>query len=84
LLSEADRLDGLLRQAGFEVAGGTMLFRLARHGSAPAAFEHLCRAGLLTRPFRTQPDYLRFGIPHAPVDWQRLQDALLSFAAVGR
>lgn len=81
LRDDADRLDRLLRRGGFEAAGGTILFRLARHSDIPAAFEHLCRAGLLTRPFEAKPDWLRFGIPHAPMEWQRLEEALVSFAA---
>jgi cobalamin biosynthetic protein CobC len=81
LHAEAARLDILLRRAGFEVPGGTLLFRLARHGQAGAAFEHLCQSGILARPFQAKPDWLRFGIPHSPAEWQRLEAALHGFAA---
>ena len=39
--ADAARLDALLRQAGYDVAGGAALFRLAIHAQAPARFS-LC------------------------------------------
>jgi cobalamin biosynthetic protein CobC len=74
--SEAERLDRLLRSAGCEIAGGTRLFRLARHPAAGELFERLCQSGILSRPFTMHPDWLRFGIPHAPEAWTRLETAL--------
>jgi cobalamin biosynthetic protein CobC len=76
LQSEADRLDRWLQSAGFEIAGGTALFRLACRSDALAWFERLCQAGILTRPYQLKPRWLRFGIPHGPVEWNRLQLAL--------
>lgn len=73
---EANRLDTLLQATGYEIAGGTVLFRLAQQKQAPALFAHLCRSGILTRPFAAQPDWLRFGIPHLRSDWLRLETAL--------
>ena len=78
LHDEAERLDGLLQSAGFEIVGGTPLFRLAQQNEVAPWFEHLCRAGILTRPFRTKPNWLRFGIPHLPSEWVRLDAALHS------
>ena len=50
--------------AGFEIIGGTPLFRLARHDEArQKSFSRLGGAGVLTRPFAARPDWLRFGIP---------------------
>jgi cobalamin biosynthetic protein CobC len=69
----ADRLDRLLHSAGFEIAGGTALFRLSHHDEAAAWFERLCQAGILTRPYETKPAWLRFGIPHGPTEWERVQ-----------
>jgi len=85
LHTETTRLDRLLTRAGFDVAGGTPLFRLARHEQAAPAFEQLCRAGILTRPFQAKPHWLRFGLPHRPADWQRLELALssLEYALAG-
>lgn len=75
LTADARRLDGLLEQAGFDIMGGTSLFRLAVAADASARFERLARAGVLTRPFRDDPFRLRFGLP--PDDaWARLEAAL--------
>jgi cobalamin biosynthesis protein CobC len=76
LRAAADRLDGLLLAAGFAVAGGTPLFRLAAHEAASAWFERLARCGILTRPFDAKPHWLRFGIPGAPAEWDRLEAGL--------
>jgi cobalamin biosynthetic protein CobC len=72
----SDRLDGLLRSSGLAIAGGTRLFRLAGHPAAASWFARLARCGILTRPFRTKPEWLRFGLPGAPVEWERLEAAL--------
>lgn len=73
---DAARLDALLRGAGFEILGGTSLFRLARHAEAGKIFTRLCEAGVLTRPFAAQPDWLRFGVPCDDADFSRLAAAL--------
>jgi cobalamin biosynthetic protein CobC len=79
LTADARRLDGLLERAGFEVVGGTSLFRLAVAADAPARFERLAQAGVLTRPFSDDRSRLRFGLP--PDDaWARLEAALMETA----
>lgn len=75
LEKQSARLDKALTRSGFEVVGGTCLFRLARHEQAHRWFWQLCRSGILTRPFDHTPDVLRFGLP-APKDFQRLEQAL--------
>lgn len=79
LIQRAERLDALLMQAGFQITGGTSLFRMTRTLPADQWFHHLCRAGILTRPFDHTPDALRFGVP-GERDLPRLQAALESFA----
>jgi len=69
------RLDTLLEGAGLAVLGGTDLFRLARAQNAEAVFRRLAAGGVLCRPF-DQPDLLRFGLPGARADWDRLAAAL--------
>jgi len=76
LAQDAARLDTLLRQAGFEIVGGTTLFRLVRAADAPRRFEALARAGILTRPFPWDETLIRFGLPGPQADWLRLADAL--------
>ncbi|WP_374546647.1 threonine-phosphate decarboxylase CobD [Rhodoblastus sp.] len=76
LARDCARLDGLLRDAGFEIVGGTPLFRLARHDDAQAIFRRLCAVGVLTRPFAPRPDWLRFGVPSGDAAFARLSAAL--------
>ena len=72
--ADAARLDGLLTRNGFQVLGGTLLFRLAQHAGAAAAFDRLGRSGILVRRFEAEPAWLRFGIPGG--GWDRLAGAL--------
>jgi cobalamin biosynthesis protein CobC len=76
LARAARRLDSLLTEHGFEVIGGTSLFRLVRAADAPARFERLAAAGILTRPFQYDSSLLRFGLPGHSAAWQRLRQAL--------
>ena len=76
LTEDAARLDALLRRAGFDIAGGTTLFRLARAADAPRRFAVLAQAGILTRPFAWDETLIRFGLPGPEQDWRRLADAL--------
>jgi cobalamin biosynthetic protein CobC len=76
LASDTQRLDQLLGQHGFEVVGGTTLYRLAKAVDAAARFERLAAAGILTRPFRHDRSLLRFGLPGADDEWRRLGEAL--------
>ncbi len=75
LSRHAQRLDAALAQTGFEVIGGTSLFRLARAADAAERFAALGAAGLLTRPFADHPQWLRFGLPTTNV-YRRLAAAL--------
>lgn len=75
LQDQAARLDVVLSNCGFQVVGGTCLFRLARHEKAHDWFVRLCQSGILTRPFDHTPDVLRFGLPRAE-EFQRVQQAL--------
>lgn len=76
LIEGAVQLDGLLRRAGFEIVGGTRLFRLTRAADAPRRFQLLAQAGILTRPFPWDETLIRFGLPGPDRDWLRLADAL--------
>lgn len=78
-LAEASaRLDVLLEAAGLVPVGGTSLFTLVAHEDAPHIFDRLGRAGILVRLFAEEPTWLRFGLPGAEADWQRLEAALRS------
>jgi cobalamin biosynthetic protein CobC len=72
----AQRFDRLLTGSGFEIVGGTTLFRLARAQDAQSRFAHLLSCGVLARPFDHDATLLRFGLPGGRNDWQRLTTAL--------
>lgn len=76
LVADSARLDGLLRQAGFEVLGGTLLFRLVRHSSAAIFVQRLGQQGIHVRAFPDAPDQLRFGLPAGDAAFGRLAAAL--------
>lgn len=78
LARSAARLDGILAAAGFDIVGGTDLYRLAESGHAAEIHEKLGRAGVFTRRFPDNPRWLRFGLPDADADWQRLERAMRS------
>jgi cobalamin biosynthetic protein CobC len=78
LRDEANRLDDMLGAVGFQIVGGTPLFRLVRHPHAAQWFERLGRAGILTRPFSRNAEWLRFGVPAGPAEWRRLEAALFN------
>jgi cobalamin biosynthetic protein CobC len=73
---KAVRLDRLLSRAGFEIVGGTSLFRLCAVDDASRRFARLAERGVLTRPFDFDPRWLRFGLPADASDWSRLEQAL--------
>ncbi len=76
LVADTARLDGLLRQAGFELLGGTLLFRLVRHPSAVIFLQRLGQNGIHVRAFAHTPDQLRFGLPGDDEAFRRLAAAL--------
>ncbi|MCW0981863.1 threonine-phosphate decarboxylase CobD [Agrobacterium sp. BT-220-3] len=79
LAEEARRMNGLLEKAGLTIAGGTSLFTLVRDHRAIDLFDHLGRRGILVRIFDERPNDMRFGLPGAEDEWQRLEEALSSF-----
>jgi cobalamin biosynthetic protein CobC len=76
LAAAARRLTTTFENAGLESVGGTDLFHLIRTPDAQQVFERLGRAGIFVRRFDEQPQWLRFGLPGAEEDWQRLESAL--------
>ena len=75
--SEASlRLDRLAMRRGWQVVGGTHLFRLYDTGDAAAAQDHLARAHIWTRRFPYSSGWLRMGIPGDHTEWDRLAAAM--------
>src|SRR5690606_20570517 len=61
LARDAERLDRLLKATGFDIAGGTSLFRLARCETAAIRADRLAQQGVLVRTFTHDPTLIRFG-----------------------
>lgn len=76
LARERAALDALLHRHGFDVVGGTDLYRFAHHPAAAHVRDHLLRSKIAVRAF-ADPAYLRFGLPGAKLS--RLADALAAF-----
>jgi cobalamin biosynthesis protein CobC len=79
LATQVARLDAILASAGLEIGGGTLLFRLVHTDRATKLFQYLGRAGILVRLFPEHPSWLRFGLPAAEQDWNRLQMAMAAY-----
>lgn len=75
LIAAGARLAALLRQRGLAPTGGTALFQWVETPHAREIHAALARQGILTRLFE-QPLSLRFGLPGAEAEWQRLEHAL--------
>ena len=78
LKDAASRLDALLAGAGFDIVGGTDLYRLVAHDDAPDILARLGAAGIYVRDFPDSPHRLRFGLPGADAAWARLERTLAS------
>lgn len=69
-------LDDLLGGAGFQIVGGTALFRLVSHPEAHAIHDYLAKRGIWVRSFDDPPHWLRFGLPGDDAAFKRLSTAL--------
>jgi cobalamin biosynthesis protein CobC len=69
------RLEALLSGFGLAPDGGCELFQWVRAPEALAIHEALARQGILTRHFASVPS-LRFGLPGAEGEWDRLESVL--------
>jgi cobalamin biosynthetic protein CobC len=76
LTRDAKRLDALAWNAGWELVGGTPLFRLYETGDGALAQKRLARAQIWSRAFNDGPSWLRLGLPGDETEWQRLSMAL--------
>ncbi len=76
LKTEAQRLDGMAKTAGWDVVGGTPLFRLYDVDNAAVAQEQLAHAHIWSRIFKDRPSWLRLGLPGEETEWTRLGEAL--------
>jgi cobalamin biosynthetic protein CobC len=75
LTRESIRLAELLARYGLPPSGGTALFQWVECERAPALYESFAQQGILVRRF-DDPAGLRFGLPGAEAQWQRLEQSL--------
>lgn len=78
LIDASRRLQALLQENALHVVGGTPLFQLASHPMARTIADALGRSGIYVRRFPERPEWLRFGVPGAETEWQRLRACLAS------
>lgn len=76
LAADAARADALAQRAGWQLVGGSDLFRLYDTGNAKAAQDGLARHQIWSRIFPWSPTLLRLGLPGPELEWQRLEAAL--------
>ncbi|WP_066922463.1 threonine-phosphate decarboxylase CobD [Steroidobacter denitrificans] len=76
LLHAGADLDALLLATGFELKGGTPLYRLVRCADADALFRRLAMRGILIRPLNEDSRLVRIGLPADDDQWTRLYVAL--------
>jgi cobalamin biosynthetic protein CobC len=75
LAADGQRLHRLLARCGLSPSGGTSLFQWVLTPQAAWIHDRLARSGILVRLFET-PSSLRFGLPYAAEDWERLEGCL--------
>ena len=75
LAKESDHLDHLATMAGWQIVGGTSLYRLYQIDDAAAWQDHLARHQIWVRAFSYNTKWLRLGLP-PQTGWARLEQAL--------
>ena len=75
LATESDQLDQLATAAGWQIVGGTSLYRLYQMSDAAAWQDHLARHQIWVRAFSYNANWLRLGLP-PETGWARLEQAL--------
>jgi cobalamin biosynthetic protein CobC len=77
LQEDGERLATVLDRCGLAPSGGTALFQWVLTPHAAVIQDLLARSGILVRLFDS-PSSLRFGLPRAAKDWDRLEHSLLT------
>lgn len=74
--AEEARIDALCQGAGWDLVGGTGLFRLYAAPDAMAARARLATDRIWTRIFPWHPRWIRLGLPGTEEEWERLARSL--------
>ena len=75
LAGEAVTLDRIAMSFGWQVVGGTSLFRLYDTEDATRAQNHLARHHIWSRIFPYSDRWIRLGLPGSGAEWDRLTSA---------
>lgn len=76
LMKEISRMDEPALKAGWQVTGGTCLFRLYQTNSAQKAQERLAKHQIWSRIFPYSDTWIRLGMPGNEAEWERYVSAL--------
>lgn len=76
LRTDAARLDFLAEQSGWDLVGGTPLFRTYDTPNARAVQTLLARHHIWSRIFPYSDTWIRFGLPGTEAGWARLANAI--------
>lgn len=76
LMSEISRMDEPAFKIGWQLAGGTCLFRLYQTPDATKAQEKLARHQIWSRIFPYSKTWIRLGMPGNEMEWSRYEEAL--------
>jgi cobalamin biosynthetic protein CobC len=72
LLGEVGQMDEICTNLGWQVLGGTSLFRLYATPDAQAAQAQLARAHIWSRIFPYSKTWIRLGLPGIQAEWARM------------
>ena len=73
---EAQQMDDLATAAGWQLVGGTALFRTYATPDAATAQSALAQSRIWSRIFPYSAQWIRLGLPGTPAEWARLTQAL--------
>lgn len=76
LVRHSVRLDAIVQSQGWQLVGGTPLFRLYETDDALVAQARLARGHIWSRVFAQKPTWLRLGLPGSEAEWARVAEVL--------
>lgn len=76
LMNEIDQMDEIARKAGWQIVGGTCLFRLYQTSDAAYAQMRLAQHRIWSRIFPYSASWIRLGMPGTESEWNRYARAV--------
>jgi cobalamin biosynthetic protein CobC len=76
LARDSVRLDAMVQSQGWQLVGGTPLFRLYETQDALVPQAKLARGQIWSRVFAQKPTWLRLGLPGSEAEWARVAEVL--------